>query len=584
MPRRALTVALVVLAAAAAAQEVTLPLDRYDQLRALANPQPTPTPAPVVPLALEEARLEVAVAGGSARVVQRLTLSLLAGDWQRLPLPANGSLVAADLGGLAGRLEADGGWALVVRGEGRHEVRLESLVAVATDESSTRPTWRLDLALPQAAVVAGTLRAGAEVESLEVEEGGLDRGRDGQGRWSLVGSPGATMKLRLEGAARAVERATLPLRFGATTATRTVVSRTRRSVSAWVDLEVGQGRLTEVRVPLPEGLEVVTVGGDPVAGWDVVEGVLVVTPAAPVEGRLSLSIALAGDARAELSSPVLAPAGAARVRAVAAVALAGDGLLEMVDPGSGRLASSTDLEGLPAGLGLGGGHVVAVTEVARPPRWSVTWPDAAEVLAAQVDRLLVDVLAGEAGQAAYQVWAEVRSSGAPTLNLAMPAGFRLESAGRDGAALVPGLGGQGLVVPLAAGGDRQVVHLAGLVPLAVPAAAGRFSLPIPALSAPVSRVEVRLQLPGSRRCRLEPESRRGAVGPAPVARGAVFGSLSKLAQKAAAPAPVRTAAAAALYPEPPGFTRVEAAWSALASAPGPLEVAVEPAPGREEWF
>ena len=44
------------------------------------------------------------------------------------------------------------------------------------------------------------------------------------------------------------------------------------------------------------------------------------------------------------------------------------------------------------------------------------------MLAAQVDRLLVDVLLGDSGTAHYQVWAEVRNRGEEHLTVRLPAG------------------------------------------------------------------------------------------------------------------------------------------------------------------
>jgi hypothetical protein len=569
----------------AGAQEVTLPLDRYEQLRARANPTPTPTPAPPVPAALEEARLEVTVGADSARVVQELTLSLNAAGWQQVPLAATGSLIAADLGALEGRVAADKGWSLVVRGQGRHRVRLESLTPVAADQGATRPTWTLTVALPEAAVVGGVLRVDPQVQEAELLAGGVARGRDERGGWRFVGLPGAALNVQLLGVARAPERSTLPLRFTATTATRTLVTRTRRTVSGWVEARVVQGALEELRLPLPAGLEVVSLGGDPVAGWDVANGVLVVTPLAPVSSRLAVTVSLTGDSPLEFRSPVLAPTGAQRTQAFIVAAIEGDGLLELADPEAGRLADPSERNRLPPDLVQADPSLMAVPDPGRPPSWKVSWADASQVLAAQVDRLLVDVLVGEVGQAAYQVWAEVRSSGAVDLTVTPPAGFQLTSAGRDAVALTPGLSGSGLVVPLAAGEARQVVHVAGLVQLALPAGDGTLTVPLPALSAPASRVEVRVVLPGGRRCEVRPETRSGSISGPPRATTSASGPISKLAAQAGG----GTTSAASVYapqlwPRPAGFAALEAAWSALSNAPDPLAVEVKAETEREEWF
>ncbi len=173
--RKPLLLLLLVVAGTAAAQEVTMPLESFDALRERAYPAPTPTPTPLpppAPLALEAATLEVTVGATSARVVERLTVTIYAADWQVLTLPPAGTLLANDLGGLDGRVSAGTSWALHLKGQGRHVLHLESVVPVTTDETATRPTRTFELALPGAAAVTGVVKAGPEVEELELQVGG----------------------------------------------------------------------------------------------------------------------------------------------------------------------------------------------------------------------------------------------------------------------------------------------------------------------------------------------------------------------------------------------------------------------------
>src|SRR5262249_59363127 len=76
--RRTLALASVLLGAVLPlpAQQVTLPLARYEELRARANPEATPAPAPPAPFALESADLAITAGPISARIVTRLTLTL----------------------------------------------------------------------------------------------------------------------------------------------------------------------------------------------------------------------------------------------------------------------------------------------------------------------------------------------------------------------------------------------------------------------------------------------------------------------------------------------------------------------------
>jgi hypothetical protein len=354
---------------------------------------------------------------------------------------------------------------------------------------------------------------------------------------------------------------------------------------------VAQGRLPELRVPLPAGFEVVSVQG-PIAGWNLAGGRLVVTPLEPVESSLALEIELSAPPVQEFVSPLLVPAESHRTLLLTKAALRGDGLLELTDPGAVRAPAETETAGLSDDVRGAPGGLVAVLDPARPPRWRAEWADRTEVLAAQVDRLLVDVAVGESGRAAYQLWAEVRNRGAQQLVITPPPGFELVAGHRDGEPVSPGAAGSGLAVPLSSGASvgeiAQVIHLAGLLPVQLPKGRGEISLPLPALSAPAARVEVRLVLPGGRGYSLAEASRAGWIGAPPghaarSARRDEVLSANMIANQVLS-LPGAAVTASSLFPLPPGFCQVQAAWSALSPTPGPLAVRVENDKEDLEWF
>ncbi len=573
----------------ASAQQVKMPLSDYNQLRARANPDREADPPPPAPFAFESADLAVAAGPESARIVQTLDLSLFAEGWQTIPLGEAGSFIAAQFGDLEGRVNVDNsGWSLQVRGRGRHRVILESVVPVRRDETATRPTWQIGLRLPPAAVVRGRIEAPATVEEVEIDGAGLIRRE--AAAWTFVAAPTPEpVGFTLRGRRTLPERAQLPLRFEATTATAAVLSRTRFQVFGWIEARVGQGRLSELRVPLPAGFEVVGVQGA-IAGWKVDAGRLVVTPLEPVEGSLSVQMELSAPPTDDFASPLLVPAQSHRTILLTKAALRGDGLLELADPGAVRGSSETESAGLPADVRGAPGGLVAVLDPARPPRWHAEWAEGTQVLAAQVDRLLVDVVVGESGRAAYQVWAEVRNRGSQQLVVTLPAGFELVAGYRDGEPVSPGVSGAGLAVPLSSGEGAQVVHLAGLMPFQIPAAKGDLSLPLPALSAPAARVEVRLILPGGRSYTLADASRAGSVqGPPGQAeraarRDAVMSANVIAKQVLDLPGAAIRAGASGFFPRPSGFLQLEAVWSALSATPGPLTVRVQSDKEASKWF
>jgi hypothetical protein len=196
--------------------------------------------------------------------------------------------------------------------------------------------------------------------------------------------------------------------------------------------------------------------------------------------------------------------------------------------------------------------------------------------------MVVDVLTGSGGEAAYQLWLAVRSSGAAVLRIQLPAGLELTAASRDGVAVLPGRDSGGLVFPLAARSETQVIHLAALLPMTVPER-GRLDVPLPELSAPVSRVEARIVLPPETSCSLEPASRAGRVAAPPHA--APPAGSDPLVQ-VLAPNRFRPDDGADLgfFPAPSSFAIVEAAWSAMAPDPAPVTIEISPDHIRREWF
>lgn len=579
------------LAGGAGAQQVTLPLTQYEDLRARANPAPETVAPPPTPFALELADFDVNAGPVSARVAQTLRLTLYDDKWQTVPLGDPGSFIHADLAGVEGRVDAsDKGWVLHVRGRGRHEVRLESAVPVARDETATRPTWRFGLRLPPAAVVRGRIAVPAAVEEVEIDGAGQVSPQEGKpaGKpWSFVAVPGSDTHWTLSGRATLPARALLPLRWEATSATATVLSRTRLRVLGWIEARVAQGRLLELRVPVPAGLDVASVQGG--AGWKLEGKTLVITPQTPIEDSFAVELELTGETRDAFATPLLLPQGSVRTSLFAKAVLKGDGLLSLADPGSLRAAGDGDAARLPASLRSADGKLYAVVDSARSPRWAAEWADRTEVLASQIDRLLVDVVIGEAGRASYQLWAEVRNRGAQQLTFVMPAGFELASAQRDGAAVTPGTAaGGGLSVPLLTAEAAQVVHLSGLLPLAVPRDDGKLEVLLPSLSAPAGRVEVRVILPGGHSYKLADAARAGFISlpPGAVARKPVAGMARQVdaqvnSYQANSPLP---SAVAGFFASPPGFSEIRAGWSALSATPAPLVLRAEVEKERPQWF
>lgn len=571
----------------AAAQTVRLPLADFEALRQRATLESDPA-APPAPWVLESAELEIRVGPDSASTTQVLDLLVLDSAPQSIPVRVSGALTGARLEPLGGRIVAgSAGPVLSTTGVGRHRVTVESVVAVGAQAEAARPTWRLELANPGAAAVRGRLIAPAEVADVELLGGVAWREADGS--WGFVADPRApSLSWTLRGRALGVAREERELHFSTLVATATTISRTRIRADAVVEIRVEQGELTTIRLAIPPGFEVVRVTG-PELGWKRDGGELIVALFEPVRGAANLQVTISAPPATELASPVLAATGARAQTLFVRTGVAGDGLVELLDGGTSRAATASEVARIPTTVRDGAGRWLSVPDAAIPPRWRAEWAEGTSVLAAQIERLLVEFAVGTDGRAGLRLWAEIRNRGQERLTISLPPGFAWLAASRDDEPVAPALGTDGaLEVPLAADESLQVVRLAGHYPAAWNGGAGRLDLPIPAFSAPVARVEVRALLPAGRGYLLTEPSRSGPVSPPPRAvraerlRAAL--PSNAIARQMSGIGVDVTPAGDRLAPRPTGAVEVTAAWSALTATPAPLSIDVRERREDRPWF
>jgi hypothetical protein len=569
------------------AQTVRLPLADFETLRQRATLEPDPA-APPAPWALEAAELEIRVGPDSARLTQVLDLLLLDPAPQSIPVRVSGALTGARLEPLGGRLVAGpAGAVLSTTGVGRQRVTVESIVAVGAQAEAARPTWSLSLANPGAAAVRGRLFAPPAVAEAELVGGVTWPEADGS--WGFVADPRApALAWTLRGRALGVAREERELRFSTVIATATTISRTRIRADSAVEVRVEQGELATLRLAIPSGFEVVRVTG-PELGWKRDSGELVVAPFEPVRGVAAFQVTISAPPSTELASPVLDAVGARAQELFVRNGVAGDGLIELLDGGTSRAATASEVARIPTAVRDGAGRWLAVPDAASPPRWRAEWAEGTSVLAAQVERLLVEYTVGASGRAGLRLWAEVRNRGQERLAISLPPGFAWIAASRDDEPIAPALGAAGaLEVPLAADEALQVVRLAGHLPAGWTGGAGRLDLPIPAFSAPVARVEVRALLPAGREYLLTEPSRAGPVSPPPRAvraerlRAAL--SSNAIARQMSGSGLDVAPAADRLAPLPSGAIELTAAWSALTATPAPLAIDVRDEREDRPWF
>ena len=282
---------------------------------------------------------------------------------------------------------------------------------------------------PAAAVVRGRIEAPPAVEELDVRGLRPDlrspMPSPGAG-WTFVALPATEVRWTLSGRATVPQRA--PSSRSASRRPRPPPPPSRAPGSRCsAGSRCGSPRVASRRCGCRcrPALEVADVRG-PSAGWKVEAGTLVDHPARSGRGHAGGGDRADRRSQGPLRDPAALPEGSART-APARQGVAQGGRHPLADRSRRGAGARGARGGPPAGLVEGGRRppLRGGGRPARPPLWEAAWAERTEVLAAQVDRLLVDVAMGEAGKASYQLWAEVRNRGAQQLALTLPAGFEL---------------------------------------------------------------------------------------------------------------------------------------------------------------
>ena len=568
------------------AQEVVLPLDRYDQLRHEAAWQPTPTPAPKFPLpwAVAEDEIEMTVGPKSARIRQKLQLTVFEAGAQEIPLPAVGRLLKSDLDASRGRITAGKDqWILHTKHTGRDRLELVSVLPVNRAPSAARPTWWVELPLPAVASVKIRVSHSPEMSTMEVVRGGVAR-RAADGSVLVLGKPSSTLRLRFLGATTAPVPERQALFVPVSTFTLTTLTPTRTKVRSWVEVRRLSGRLETLTLGVPPGMIVVSVSGTSLAAWHQDGATLSLSLEDPEIDYGQFEVALSGPAVEEITTPVVVPRGLQVRTIAAAVTASNDGILEILDPATGHLASASERASMPSDFVEETGAPMVIGDPAVPPRWRVTRAQGTKVLACQIDRMVMDVLVGRNGTMALRCWASTRTTGATAVTLRLPPSSTIMEARRDGFPILPGLSHDQVSIPLVAREAAQVVHLAALVP--VTWEAGVLTIPVPAANAPIGRVEIRLVLPPGFRYELPADKTLDGSITLPKGGSPWYarGEPSRLLLEMAGVPQVEDRVTAGFFSQPPGYSVLQAGWNTLSAEPGELRIQTVPSRHRKEWF
>jgi hypothetical protein len=321
-------------------------------------------------------------------------------------------------------------------------------------------------------------------------------------------------------------RTTQPLRLRGSLSELVGLGEDSTSIYSEVDVSIVQGAAREVRLQLPDGVNINQVSGAMVSDWRISGGELVVTFLEPVEQ--SAKFILNGETRlprdGEVAVPVLRLRNAERESGGVAVEVLGAGEIKDLKTKGLEEADASDL-----------GETIATRQSPSLAAFRFRSGDAAQprtlgvniarytqqaVLMANIEEARYQVLMSREGKILVQARYAVRNNQRNFVKVSLPPGANVWSASVAGKPARPGQSPDGsLLLPLekARGDDTSVfvVEVFYAMREAAWEEKGKSHLALPALDLPISRTGVLVYYPPLFRITAEPGSFRTEAYAAP---------------------------------------------------------------------
>lgn len=559
----------------ASAQEVTLSLDDYEAL--LARTKPDASQSEPIPAALETAHMIVTLSAHGAVIQAKLNVVVSKGPRHRIDIGSWGKITSLDLGDLEGMLlddEEDGFLTLLVSGDGRYQVTLESVFPFDSEAGSTMLIGKADLPLPPAVAVQGEVRFDHEKHRLIMNEYFV-REKLEEGHFAWVANPGTQLNLTLRHRETFAQREDMATRFDTAVDSLIQVSREKTIMAATLSYYVRQGAVDALQVDLPEGFVVL---GAKTADEDVVWTMngrrMDVTLPESVSQDFKLQLQLERPSSDTFTTPVIHTRGAEQSRHTVGMNSLDNGLFVLLDEGSAETEPSPG-----AVFRNFRGQIFKILDPKTPPRWEVFWGGDTEALAGQIKRMFYTVSVGTRGKAHFELWCIFENRGMPHLDLTLPTQSELISVTWDGHPISPSWRDGSLRFSAPVSKKEQVLYIRGLTQLALPEESTEFELPLPAANVPIRAVEVQSWFNDGERYQLVDSFSQSGVGVPPnipFERGGhnPFSNQFNVSKTYSyhIPEPMRGAAV------------VQAAWISVSPTPNPLKIKRIKKRVKKEWL
>lgn len=492
---------------------VVLPIEDYRSLHTRAYPPDHEPEPPSVDATLTRVDYDLRIGNEVATGKASLTVDVLKDGWVRVPIPPGLLVREAELDGKPVALASDKGkMSALLSHAGRAVLTLTVVLPVSSAPGEE------SIVLP--ATESGTTRAYVQLSRPDVDvkvSGGLLAEKSQEYRmskWVAYGKGTEPLKFTWK---RKTEdhHSSMPLRYRGSLTELVSLGEESTAIVAESDIQVTQGEAREIRIHLPEKINVNQVSGAAVADWEIRGGDLAVTFLEPVEHstRFVVNCETRLSRDGEIGIPLFRLVDAERETGGVAVEVLGAG--EIKEPKSSGLeeADASDLGEMISSRqspSLAAFRFRNGDPATRALTLDIVRYTQQAVLLANVEEARYSVLLSNDGKSLVQVRYAVRNNQRNFVKVAMPAGATVWSASLAGRPVRPGQSPDGsLLIPLekSRGGEDApefVVELVYFTRATKWDDKGKFPLALPALDLPVSRTGLLVYFPPRFKVTAEP--------------------------------------------------------------------------------
>ncbi len=482
---------------------VTLSLDEYNRLLALANRPGKKSEAPPLPYLLKHAKLKLRVVNDDVLGSIEFEGETLSANTTKVPLITGATVLDARHGAKPLPLLLENGThTAILPGESEFTVTIDAGLTVSIETGRAS----FSLPVPAAGSVRLSLSVPGERTNVQLNHGIITHRGSENGNTEIEATlvPGQTASVWWN--TREVVAPVVPreVRFLSDVKSLVSVTESDLQVAALVDLNVVQGDAGEFSLAIPEGFEVTAVNGPTLESSEVQNGVLLLKVTGHGPGTHQFLISLErpiNDAKA--SAPIMAFKDAQRE--TGEVLVEGQGTLELTANESGGLKRLDIKEVNPYLRALSRYSLQAAFRYHRQPNESpalaLEWtrfPDSS-VLAAVAERATVTTLVTSEGKSLTEVKLIMKNQAQPFLKVDLPAGASILTADVAGEKVKPVQGADGDRVPLLRAGFRPAgaytVSFVFMHSGAPFAKKGDSDISLPKMDVPIGFLEWELYLP-----------------------------------------------------------------------------------------